>query len=159
MEKKIFKIKYVTNIGLGYWVDRFDGEFGTIGHYNVLLLPFCIIRWGTVTKIDPKPIWKQIIETCGGEEEFMKSAGLLPKEETLEESAESYAKPFDNRFWVVAAFKEGAKWQAERMYSEEDVEPLLNSLKYFTDRVESGTVKSKTTYKMYKEVLYQFKKK
>jgi iron uptake system EfeUOB component EfeO/EfeM len=45
------------------------------------------------------------------------------------------------------------------MYSEEEVEPLLNALKYFTDRVESGSIKSKTTYKMYKEVLEQFKKK
>jgi putative cell wall-binding protein len=37
----------------------------------------------------------------------------LSKEETLEEAAESYAKPFDNRFWVVATFKDGAKWQQE----------------------------------------------
>lgn len=51
MEKKIFKYKYVTNIGFGYWIDRFDGEFGTIGHYNVLILPFCIIRWGTVKTV------------------------------------------------------------------------------------------------------------
>jgi hypothetical protein len=46
----------------------------------------------------------------------------------LEEAAEKYAEPFDNRFWVSATFKEGAKWQAERMYSEED---LLEVLKFF----------------------------
>jgi len=41
--------------------------------------------------------------------------------ETLEEAAEKYAEPFDNRFWVSATFIEGAKWQAERMYSEEEM--------------------------------------
>jgi hypothetical protein len=39
-----------------------------------------------IPKEDPIPVWKQIIETCGGEEEFMKSAGLLPKQEELEEA-------------------------------------------------------------------------
>ena len=43
------------------------------------------------------------------------------KQETLEEAAEKYAEAFDNRFWVSATFKEGAKWQAERSYSEEDM--------------------------------------
>ena len=71
----------------------------------------------------------------------------VEKQLELEEAAESYAKPFENRFWVVATFKEGAKWeqdnsninalnfeidalkrlvkvlehQQERMYSEEDM--------------------------------------
>jgi hypothetical protein len=43
-------------------------------------------------------------------------------EERLEEAAEKYAEAFDNRFWVSATFKEGAKWQAERMYSEGDMQ-------------------------------------
>ena len=42
---------------------------------------------------EPKQIWKQIIETCGGEEEFMKSAGLLNKQETLGE-LNPYIGPF-----------------------------------------------------------------
>jgi hypothetical protein len=49
--------------------------------------------------------------------------------------------------------------QMERMYSEEEVNVLLNALEYFTDRVEKGTIRSKTTYKMYKDILEQFKKK
>ena len=48
-----------------------------------------------------------------------------PKQETLEEAAEKYAEPFDNRFWVSATFKEGAEWQQERMYSEEEVKDLI----------------------------------
>ena len=49
--------------------------------------------------------------------------------ETLEEAAENYAKQFD---WAEDSspcvdFKEGAKWQAERMYSEEEVIGLCMS--------------------------------
>jgi hypothetical protein len=44
------------------------------------------------------------------------------KQETLEEAAEKYAEAFDNRFWVSATFKEGAKWQADKMYTEEDMQ-------------------------------------
>ena len=54
-----------------------------------------------------------------------------PKQETLEEAAEKYAD-FSNDYVPLAFgskfnettkrdFKEGAKWQAERMYSEEEV--------------------------------------
>jgi hypothetical protein len=80
------------------------------------------------------PVWKQIIESCGGEEEFMESAGLKPKKETLEEASHTawlnyehvegnlYSTSFKN------GFKFGAKWQAERMYSEEDVMNALHSV-------------------------------
>lgn len=37
----------------------------------------------TFNKEEPKQVSEQIIEDCGGKEEFMKSAGLLPKQETL----------------------------------------------------------------------------
>ena len=37
------------------------------------------------------------------------------KKETLEEAAEKYAEPFDNRFCVSETFKEGAKWQKEQI--------------------------------------------
>jgi hypothetical protein len=75
-----------------------------------------------------------------------------PKQETLEEAAESYAKPFENRFWVVATFKEGAKWQQERMYSEEEVEQIFNI---------GQMVKNYGDYKphTFKEALKQIKKK
>lgn len=87
-------------------------------------------------KEESKPVWqqiKQIIETCGGED-FMKSAGLLPKQETLEEAAENYI----NKFYTTYAFKEllknlfieAAKWQQERMYSEEEVKHLIKQACY-----------------------------
>jgi hypothetical protein len=51
------------------------------------------------------------------------------EKETLEEAAErnceSAMYPYKNREMLM--FKEGAKWQAERMYSEEEVLELLHS--------------------------------
>jgi DNA polymerase elongation subunit (family B) len=45
------------------------------------------------------------------------------KQETLEEASWRYnpVKKLDAEF-IRQAFKEGAKWQGERMYSEEDLE-------------------------------------
>jgi hypothetical protein len=56
-----------------------------------------------------------------------------PKE-TIEEAANQYAEPYrcpatnDNEYCkhdIISAFNKGAKWQAERMYSEEEVIKLL----------------------------------
>jgi hypothetical protein len=85
-----------------------------------------------IPKEEPTPVWKQIIESCGGEEEFMESAGLKPKQETLEEAAENYCSNShaineDRASWqdIEFAFKDGANYQAERMYSEEEAVQLL----------------------------------
>jgi len=84
--------------------------------------------------------------------------------ETLEEAAERFRSRNPgtmyggNNVKITKAFKDGAKWQAERMYSEEEVNILLDALKYFISRVENGTIKSKTTYKMYKDIVEQYKK-
>jgi len=99
----------------------------------------------------PKPIHEQIIDLCGGEEQFKEIAGLKPKQEikledifnyekkrglrdlidahkqeTLEEASWKHnpLKKLDGEF-LRHAFKEGAKWQAERMYSEEELYNLL----------------------------------
>jgi hypothetical protein len=50
----------------------------------------------------------------------------IPKQETLEEASLKYnpLKKFDGEF-IRAAFINGAKWQAERMYSEEEVKEIL----------------------------------
>jgi hypothetical protein len=45
--------------------------------------------------------------------------------ETIEQAAEKYAEPFDNRFWVSATFKEGANWQKEQ--DEAKYKELLDS--------------------------------
>ena len=71
-----------------------------------------------IPKEKPKQVWEQIIETCGGKEEFMKSAGLLSKQETLEEAAERLypLSAIPRKLFII-----GAKWQQERSYSEEDM--------------------------------------
>lgn len=52
-----------------------------------------------------------------------------PKQETLEEVAiNCWAEgAWDNRDGFTDGFVEGAKWQQERMYSEEEVIELLNN--------------------------------
>ena len=51
-----------------------------------------------------------------------------PKQETLEEAAEKYDEndPNDEYGKSYRAFIEGAKWQQERMYSEEEVKEIIN---------------------------------
>ena len=55
------------------------------------------------------------------------------KQENLEEAADKYYPPKTTDLicspkLVRDAFKDGAKWQAERMYSEEEVDELVNNL-------------------------------
>jgi hypothetical protein len=53
----------------------------------------------------------------------------MSKKITLEEAAEDYIRnEIDNTLKLVSkySFKDGAKWQAEKMYSEEEVESLLH---------------------------------
>jgi hypothetical protein len=59
------------------------------------------------------------------------SDSVLYKQETLEEAAEKYAKtaegidiPYQNGLYY--GFVEGAKWQQEKMYSEEDMVAFLD---------------------------------
>jgi hypothetical protein len=52
---------------------------------------------------------------------------MKPKQETLEEASEKYAKQFDyaEDSSPQLDFIEGAKWQQERMYSEEEVLEII----------------------------------
>jgi hypothetical protein len=50
-----------------------------------------------------------------------------PKQETLEEAAENFVNSTRLRNYKVL-FIEGAKWQADRMYSEEEVQLILSKL-------------------------------
>jgi len=81
---------------------------------------------------------------------------IIPKEEskqeTLEEAAEKYGEPFDNRFWASNAFKAGAKWQQERMYSKEEVFNLCREFAIFVQR-------NGPSYKKQQEWFEQNKKK
>jgi hypothetical protein len=59
---------------------------------------------------------------------------LEPKQETLEEAAENYCSNShaineDRAAWqdIEFAFNDGAKWQSERMYSEEEVKQIIDA--------------------------------
>ena len=78
-----------------------------------------------------------------------------PKQETLEEYINEVTKNFGDKMSVKftsGGIKLGAKWQAERMYSEEEVEQIFNI---------GQMIKNYGDYKPYtfKEALEQFKKK
>jgi hypothetical protein len=75
------------------------------------------------------------------------------KQETLEEAAKNHINNRDkyNRILCGHSFKEGAKWQAERMYSEEEVLELLHQRMIYT----LGSDYQKTTTS---EWFKQFKK-
>lgn len=81
------------------------------------------------------------------------------KQGTIEEAARKYATNQGMMAYVFPekekSFKEGAEWQAERMYSEEEVDLLVNELiNKFTNWSHSSVYKEKLT-----EIYEQFKKK
>ena len=58
-----------------------------------------------------------------------KGCDRKPKQETLEEAAKNYGKDIGNKDGTAQFdFIEGAKWQSERMYSEEEVIDLLQEM-------------------------------
>jgi hypothetical protein len=61
------------------------------------------------------------------------------KQETLEEASWRFnpLKKLDGEF-LRAAFIKGAKWQAERMYSEEEVEKLLVKMVFDVRGIENN---------------------
>ena len=79
---------------------------------------------------------------------------LVMKEETLEEAAERITtnnfSPATNKFTKINIFKEGAKWQQERSYSD-------RNMKCFADFIRNGLLN--TEYSCYKldEHLEQWK--
>jgi hypothetical protein len=98
---------------------------------------------------EPKPIHEQIIDAVGGEDRFKEIAGLKRKQETLEEAIIRVSICDRDEF----VFKAGAKWQAERMYSEEDIINALHSVE-LKDNKDYSKI-----YKGMKEWFEQFKKK
>ena len=79
-----------------------------------------------------------------------------PKQETLEETAEKFYPPKTTDLicspkLVRDAFVAGAKWQAERMYSEEEVHNILKSYKNNKPKIYLKV--------FYDEWFEQFKKK
>lgn len=74
------------------------------------------------------------------------------KQETLEEAAEKYENK-DQHQRSKLDFIEGAKWQAERMYSEEDMKSAIKIALYY------WTKNANTETEAIKDIFEQFKKK
>ena len=78
--------------------------------------------------------------------------------ETLEEAAKGYSERHQDvsgnlgKYLVSAVFQDGAKWQSERMYSEEEVFNLCREFAIFVQR-------NGPSYKKQQEWFEQFKKK
>ena len=60
-------------------------------------------------------------------EEFDKAIELFKQETTLEKAAERYNLNTINAFGDYQSFIDGAKWQKERSYSEEDLKDAFQS--------------------------------
>jgi hypothetical protein len=74
------------------------------------------------------------------------------KQETLEEAAEKFTQTwFQNNDFTKELFIKGANWQAERMYSEEDIHKIVESYQ--------NTMENNPTYITYNQWFEQFKKK
>jgi hypothetical protein len=81
--------------------------------------------------------------------------------ETLKDAAEKYSKRHQDvsgtlgKYLVSAVFQDGANWQCERMYSEEEVDLLVNELiNQFTNWSGSYVYRDKLI-----EIYEQLKKK
>ena len=87
------------------------------------------------------------------------------EKETLEEAAEKHYEEqsrefenntdnpiFDTSRYLVAGFIDGAKWQAERMYSEEDMRKCWDACTRFDRPISEGDAPN------FNELIEQFKK-
>jgi len=83
------------------------------------------------------------------------------KQETLEETVDKVAeRKYGSTIYdleMVDAFIEGAKWQAEKMYSEEDLISFAHF--YFKEEFNSTMQTSKSTDEILQDWFEQFKKK
>jgi hypothetical protein len=86
------------------------------------------------------------------------------QEETLEEAAFHYSKNKINKNTSLLDFTKGAKWQAKRMYSEEDLEQAFSSgrtVKNYKGEWEETYSDEMTSskYENFKKWFEQFKNK
>jgi hypothetical protein len=89
--------------------------------------------------------------------------GLVTKQETLKKASLQYRLSTNNKMGIEqVAFESGAKWQAERMYSEEEVLELLQKALTHQDDGEIGslvTVQGQIRTANFYSWFEQFKKK
>ena len=79
------------------------------------------------------------------------------KQETLEDASWKFnpLKKLDGEF-LRHAFKEGAKWQEERMYSEEELEKISKELFFTMANCDKNIIHKESDFEKWFE---QFKKK
>ena len=120
-----------------------------------------------------KEILKEVVERLKGKELFKESNDRarkilseiksLPIQETLEEAAIKHSSiMFDHEISDSnVSFKSGAKWQQERMYSEEEVLEMLSEVR--KGSMVTSSINNRTYWefdiKSEKKCLEQFKKK
>ena len=105
------------------------------------------------------PSEENSIEAKQRAKNYMSLKGALePKQETLEQAAEKYAKQFDyaEDSSPNIDFIEGAKWQAEKMYSEEE---LREAFKIGHRCARQGSYNDITEQEDFNKWFEQFKKK
>ena len=89
-------------------------------------------------------------------QEVERGTTITHKQETLEEVSESHvenpdiiAKFSENKAMYKRMFKDGAKWQAERMYSEEELQQKIDAHLEVAKDLWLSTIKEQK--KMYSE--------
>jgi hypothetical protein len=150
--------------GFGNWYlfqeELFSDHFEPFALRYKIIIPqeepkqdYSKIKEGLKKSIEGKAHFIQHFKNGGTVEEFKP---LESKQETLEEAMDKngYHDEVNDTMWREGV-KFGAKWQQERMYSEED---MINFHKwaYQKNRIEES---DKTTKELLKEWFEQFKKK
>ena len=83
------------------------------------------------------------------------------EKETLEEAAKQYAKQYalSTRHIIHIGFEDGAKWQAERMYSEEEKELMIKIFHSYWFENNPEHEDNLKEWELSKKLFEQFKKK
>ena len=83
------------------------------------------------------------------------------EKETLEEAAKQYAKQYalSTRHISHIGFEDGAKWQAERMYSEEEKELMIKIFHSYWFENNPEHEDNLKEWELSKKLFEQFKKK
>lgn len=82
------------------------------------------------------------------------------EKETLEEAAKQYAKQYalSTRHISYIGFEDGAKWQAERMYSEEEKELMIKIFHSYWFENNPEHEDNLKEWELSKKLFEQFKK-
>jgi hypothetical protein len=118
-----------------------------------------------IPKEEPKTNLEKHLESLP-DSQFIRRSAVVTQQETLEEAAEKwndnqttleFGKPHNapNR---IKAFIEGAKWQQERMYSEEEVEFIIKIFNCYWFENNHEHEDNLKEWELSKKLFEQFKK-